>query len=119
MKTSFIFRYPSIYYRFVIIYATSCTSISLLATLVAFDGKEPIMPEKSEIARLRNQIEAEHRAAEFAMNGLAVGTARHWFIQRRMERMTMSVKKLESIVGEKEAKRIYSDTLDSIKPDRS
>ena len=48
----------------------------------------PNMDEcKSEVARLRYQIEQEYRAAELAMNGFAAGTARHDFITAKMERV--------------------------------
>ena len=44
------------------------------------------MPQnKSEVARLLQQITAEHEAAQHAVHGLAAGTALHRFINARME----------------------------------
>ena len=62
------------------------------------------MPQQSnpasEIARLREQIAREHEAACWALTGLAVGTAKHWFITRRMERIGAHQQRLSALVGE-------------------
>jgi hypothetical protein len=42
---------------------------------------------KSEVAQLRRQIELELEAMERYMTAFAVGTARHEFIRKRMERI--------------------------------
>lgn len=54
----------------------------------------------SEIARLREQITREHEAACLALTGLAVGSAKHWFITRRMERIGAHQERLSTLVGE-------------------
>ena len=58
---------------------------------------------RSEIARLREQIAREHEAACWARTGLAVGTAQHWFITRRMERIGEHQQQLSTLVGEQES----------------
>jgi len=83
----------------------------------------PNMDEcKSEVARLRYQIEQEYRAAELAMNGFAMGVSRHDFINAKMERVGECRKELAQFVGDLEATRIcveVSDkkmTADSVTP---
>jgi hypothetical protein len=58
---------------------------------------------KSEIARLRQQYEAEYEAAQRGLTGLAIGTARHDFITRRMENMQRCVQDLTNLVGVQQA----------------
>src|SRR5579863_10175027 len=73
----------------------------------------PNMDEcKSEVARLRYQIEQEYRAAELAMNGFAAGTARHDFITAKMERVGECRKELAQFVGDQEATRICVEVID-------
>ncbi|MGB8347089.1 MAG: hypothetical protein WCD86_19535 [Ktedonobacteraceae bacterium] len=67
---------------------------------------------KSEVARLRYQIEQEYRAAELAMNGLALGTTRHDFINAKMDRVGECRQQLAQIVGEQEATRICVEVTD-------
>lgn len=42
---------------------------------------------KSEVARLMEQIRAEHESAQLGLTGIAEGTAKHLFINAHMERM--------------------------------
>ncbi len=42
---------------------------------------------KSEVARLMEQIRAEHESAQLGLTGIAEGTAKHVFINAHMERM--------------------------------
>ncbi|MBA2679308.1 MAG: hypothetical protein H0U76_13040 [Ktedonobacteraceae bacterium] len=56
----------------------------------------------SEIARLRNQIEAEYVAAQRGLQEYAIVT-RHEFITTRMENMERYHRQLVEIVGEAEA----------------
>jgi len=66
--------------------------------------KEASMNEcKSEIARWRHQYEAEYEAAQRGLTGLACGTARHDFINKRMENMQHCVQELTNIVGIQQA----------------
>lgn len=55
---------------------------------------------ESEVARLRRQIEVELEAVQRGMYGLAVGTARHEFIRKRMDRVGVYHDKLAQKVGE-------------------
>jgi hypothetical protein len=66
---------------------------------------------QSEIARLRQQIEAEYLAAKEGLSGLASGTSRHDFITARMERMQGCQVQLAQIVGAPAAAQIVADTL--------
>jgi hypothetical protein len=59
--------------------------------------------DQSEIARFRAQIEVEHAAMVWALNGLSEGSARHAFIDRRMRHMDISYQGLSKIVGEEQA----------------
>jgi hypothetical protein len=71
---------------------------------------------RSEIARLREQIELELVAMERGMHGLALGTARHAFIQARMERIGEYQDTLASEVGDTTATQIvcnlYVDVME-------
>jgi hypothetical protein len=49
--------------------------------------KEFVIMCVSEVAQLREQIELEMDAMRGALSGFAVGTARHAFIQAKMERI--------------------------------
>lgn len=70
---------------------------------------------KSEVARLRQQIEDECEAMSQAMNGFA-NTASHEFIQQRYENMGAARNDLARFVGEEEASEImtraYSRKMD-------
>ena len=71
------------------------------------------MPGKeSEIARLREQIEAEHRAAYWALSGLNTGMAQHEFIQRRMGHLEISYAGLKQLVGEEQATDILCQVFE-------
>jgi hypothetical protein len=55
-----------------------------------FCGKEKeVMQRKnnSEVARLMEQVRAEHEAAQRGLSGIADGTAKHKFINAHMERI--------------------------------
>lgn len=58
---------------------------------------------KSEVARLMRQIDLEAGAAWNAMHGPSVGTAKHEFINARLERMGIYHEQLKGLVGEEEA----------------
>jgi uncharacterized protein YkvS len=75
--------------------------------------KGDIMPDnKSEVARLLNQIEAEYCAGKQGLTGLAE-CARHSIITTRMENMRDLHVNLYAIVGE-EAIRLIAERLDAI-----
>jgi len=71
----------------------------------------------SEIARLRARITAEHEAACWAVTGLALGTAKHWFITRRMDRIGACQEQLATLVGKQASMAIVAEVLES-SPDR-
>jgi hypothetical protein len=68
---------------------------------------------KSEVARLREEIAAAYAAADLALHASAWGTARHQIITARMERMGRCVEELATLVGIEEASRILVDTMEN------
>ena len=54
---------------------------------------------KSEVARLRAELDRQGEACR-ALKGLALGTAQHQFITRRMERMGEIHEELKKEIGE-------------------
>jgi hypothetical protein len=72
---------------------------------------------KSEVAQLRRQIELELEAMERYMTAFAVGTARHEFIRKRMERIGSCQERLAEQVGEMAAAQIvcniYIETMEA------
>jgi hypothetical protein len=67
---------------------------------------------QSEVARIRQQIEAERESAQRAMNSPAYGSATHLFITKRMERIGGLHEALKEIVGKDAAVQILSEALD-------
>lgn len=67
---------------------------------------------KSEIARLRTQLEQEHAASVWALRGLASGAAQHVFISARMRRMDTCYRRLSELVGEERATDVLCDVFD-------
>ena len=67
----------------------------------------------SEVARLRRQIEQEHAASTWALSGLAEGTARHDFIQRRLEHMSIAHDGLSALLGEEQAAAVVCEIVDA------
>jgi len=74
--------------------------------------EEGKMQGYSEITLLKEQIDAEAKAARQGMYGLALGVSRHQFITVRMERMGILHKRLESLIGSTEATKYLIDTID-------
>ncbi|HVU68176.1 MAG TPA: hypothetical protein VHD63_13640 [Ktedonobacteraceae bacterium] len=66
----------------------------------------------SEIAQLRQQIEQEHRAACWALEGLSSGEAQHAFIARRMGHLEISYAGLKQLVGEEQATDILCQVFE-------
>jgi hypothetical protein len=58
---------------------------------------------KSEVARWRQQYDAEYEAAQRGLTGLAYGSARHSFITKKMENMQQCVQELTALVGVQQA----------------
>ncbi len=71
------------------------------------------MDNQSKVARLRAQIEREHKAMCWARDGLAIGTAQHRFITRRQSRIDAHYAALKQAVGEQRSTeivlQIYND----------
>lgn len=65
---------------------------------------------KSEVARIKRQIEAEQEAAKRAMTDPAI-VAKHEYITARMERMGMLYERLQEI--DEDAMQFLVDTLQS------
>ena len=57
--------------------------------------------QRSEVARLLDQIREEYEAAMRGLSGLAQGTCRHTFITTRMENMGKLQNQLDELVGDK------------------
>ena len=54
----------------------------------------------SEVAALREKIAAEYMAAKLGLEGLNLGTARHDFIEARLERVGVFHEQLHNLVGD-------------------
>jgi hypothetical protein len=68
---------------------------------------------KSEVARVLEQIELEFQAAQRGLTGLAFGTAKHEFITNKMEQMGRLHEKLQTMVGEEQAVKLLAETLEN------
>jgi hypothetical protein len=68
--------------------------------------------QKSEVARLKAEIELNSAAARYAMHGSTLGTAKHPFITRRMECMGEAHNKLAERIGDKRADKILIQAME-------
>jgi hypothetical protein len=66
---------------------------------------------KSEVARLRQQIDLEYESAKQGLSGLASGTALHAFITTRTENIQALHEELIELVGPDEALKILAETI--------
>jgi nicotinic acid phosphoribosyltransferase len=70
----------------------------------------------SEVAQLRQQIELEMDAMRGALSGFALGTARHAFIQAKMERIGTCQHSLAHHIGVDAANQLvcslYMETME-------
>lgn len=66
----------------------------------------------SEVARLREQLELEHRACVWALTALTSGSAQHRFITARFRRMDVCCARLSELVGEEEATTALCEVFD-------
>jgi hypothetical protein len=71
-----------------------------------------IEENKSEVARLMQQIAAEYMVAQAGLSGLAYGTAQHAFITARMENMGKCQEELNALVGEQEATKLVVQAIE-------
>ena len=67
---------------------------------------------ETELRRLLRQIDEEYEAAYSGMHGFSSGTARHAFINAKMERIDGYQKELISLVGDDEARRLILQAND-------
>ncbi|HEU5384029.1 MAG TPA: hypothetical protein VFV38_52205 [Ktedonobacteraceae bacterium] len=67
---------------------------------------------RSDVARILNQIETEYRAAQRGLTGLAE-SAKHAAITARMERMGQLHQSLHALVGN-DAMRLMAERLEMI-----
>lgn len=74
---------------------------------------------KSEVAAIKAQIEAEYHAAQQGISGLAEGTARHQFITARLERIAALQEALEPLVGQTKAVEIIAEIAEKEVKDAS
>lgn len=65
----------------------------------------------SEVAQLLQRIEQEHQAAQWALTGLASGSARHDFINQRLENIGGIHEQLKAQVGSETALNLIADSL--------
>lgn len=54
---------------------------------------------ESEVARLLREIDEAYQAAQWALTGLASGTARHDFINAKEERIAVCHEELGALIG--------------------
>jgi hypothetical protein len=69
---------------------------------------------KSEVARLREEIELQLEAMQRGMYGFASGTARHTFIRARMDRISEYQHTLTSVIGERDADQLVCNLYSEI-----
>jgi len=62
--------------------------------------------QKSEVARLLQQISLEYEAATRGLTGLSAGSAKHSFITARLEQIGAYHEQLTSLVGEVQATQL-------------
>jgi hypothetical protein len=70
-----------------------------------------IIESKSEVARLRHQIDLAYEAAQRGLVGLASGAASHAFINAKMENIGVLHEELIELVGPDEALQILTATI--------
>jgi len=69
---------------------------------------------KSEVARIREEIELQLEAMQRGMYGFASGAARHSFIRARMDRIDEYHHKLTDQIGEQGADQLVSSLYSEI-----
>jgi hypothetical protein len=66
---------------------------------------------KSEIAEIKQRIQAEYEAAQQGLSGLSSGTARHDFIQAKTEMIGQYHEQLVELVGPEQAIALIANTI--------
>ena len=76
------------------------------------DGKMMQTPQTgSEVARLLESIQRDYEAAEQGLSGLAQGTARHQFIDAKMQQVRQTHEQLQALVGPDEARTLLAHAV--------
>ena len=70
---------------------------------------------KSEVARLMQQITEEYEAAQRGLSGMAI-TAPHDFITARLENMGKLQEELQQAVGEQDAMALLVEAIERAEP---
>ncbi|HZS75020.1 MAG TPA: hypothetical protein VFA41_00275 [Ktedonobacteraceae bacterium] len=70
-------------------------------------------PQRSEVARLMEEIELAYEAARLALSGYAI-TAKHTFISARQEHIALCHEELRQLVGEQEAMKLMCEAQDRV-----
>jgi hypothetical protein len=65
----------------------------------------------SEVTQLLRQIEQEYQASKRGLEGLASGTARHDFIQKRAETIGQCHEQLTALIGPEQAIALIANTI--------
>ncbi len=74
---------------------------------------------KSEVARLREQIRLELESSQRGLNGLSSGSTRHEFISAKYDRLGALQEELSQFVGEEGALQTIIDLGNELIPDRT
>jgi hypothetical protein len=69
----------------------------------------------SEVARLMSRIATEYEAAQSGLSGLAYGTARHNFINARMENIAVLQSELAREIGPMQAIKMVAEMAEGEK----
>ncbi|HKV58536.1 MAG TPA: hypothetical protein VJO32_09640 [Ktedonobacteraceae bacterium] len=70
------------------------------------------LESKSEVARIKRQIELEYEAAQRGMYGFMAGAGKHEFINARVENIGRCHEQLKTLMGEHEATRALAEALE-------
>ena len=75
--------------------------------------------QKSEVARLLQQISLEYEATTRGLTGLSAGSAKHSFITARLEQIGVYHEQLASMVGEIQATQLIIELAEQQQEDTS
>jgi hypothetical protein len=70
-----------------------------------------MMNNQSEVAQLRQKIQAEYEASRQGLSGFASGAARHDFIQSKTETIGRYHEQLVELIGPEQAISIIANTI--------
>lgn len=70
--------------------------------------------QKSEVARIREEIELQLEAMQRGISGFASGSARHSFIRARMDRIDEYQHRLTDQIGEQDADQLLCSLYSEI-----